>query len=69
MSYPDYLLESHDTQWLGPIIELIKVNQEEINKLTEENIKLKCENKELRESLLRGCEQRIELLNMIVDEQ
>lgn len=76
MSYPDYLLENGDSQGLAPLIKLIEANQEKINelhskinKLTQENVNLKRDNNELRESLLRDCEQRIELLNMIVDEQ
>lgn len=58
MSYPDYLLEKHDTQGLEILIKLIKSNQEEINrlhgkinKLTKENERLKYNNKDLRETL------------------
>lgn len=76
MSYPDYLLDNRDTQGLELLIKLIKENQKEINKLhskinklTQENENLKRDNNELRESLLRECEQCIELMNMIVDEQ
>lgn len=75
MSYPDYLLENVDTQGLATLIKLIEANQEKINelhskinKLTKENENLKRDNNELRASLLRECEQCIELMNMIVDE-
>ncbi len=76
MSYPDYLLENSDTQGLEILIKLIKSNQEEINrlhskinKLTQENETLKHGNKDLREKLLNECEQCIELMNMISDEE
>lgn len=76
MSYPDYYLEDYEarnTEYLSKLLttNLNEINKlhSKINKLTEENIKLKCDNNELRESLLRECEQCIELMNMIADEQ
>lgn len=75
MSYPDYLLENHDTQGLEILIKLIKANQEEINKLhskinklTRENENLKHDNKELKDALINECAHCIELMNMLSDE-
>lgn len=74
MSYPDYYLEDYEARNTDHLTKLLTANLNEINKLhskinklTEENTKLKLANKDLRGKLLDEFERRIELLKYMLD--